>query len=90
MPANDAAVLSADQVRGANGILVLAKKVQAESLANGAADDLIAVSRFGVGFDSVDIEACTKLNVVSTLQPFMCSLSCVHHTITQDQWSNFI
>ena len=51
------------QLKGLHGALVLACKVSAASLTDGAADDLLAVSRFGVGYDSVDIKACTENDV---------------------------
>jgi phosphoglycerate dehydrogenase-like enzyme len=36
---------------------------QASSLKDGACNELLAISRFGVGFDSVDIAACTENDV---------------------------
>jgi phosphoglycerate dehydrogenase-like enzyme len=59
------AELHAEQLTGANAVLVLASKVTARSLAN--AGDLLAVARFGVGYDSVDVAACTANNVVLTI-----------------------
>ncbi len=50
------------QLGPANGVVVLAPNVTKASLA--AADDLLAVGRFGVGFDSVDVAACTDADVV--------------------------
>lgn len=55
--------LTSAQLRGINGALVLSKKVTAASLADGGAADLICVSRFGVGFDSVNVAACTENDV---------------------------
>ena len=52
------------QLHGVHGALVLATKVSATSLADGGADDLLAVSRFGVGYDSVDVAACTQNDVL--------------------------
>lgn len=51
-----------DQLAGANGVIVLTPRVTAASLAR--ADDLLAVGRFGVGFDSVDMAACTAADVL--------------------------
>ena len=50
------------QLEQANGVIVLAPNVTKASLA--AADDLLAVGRFGVGFDSVDVQSCTDADVV--------------------------
>ena len=44
---------------------VLAKKVTAESLSAGAADDLVCLSRFGVGYDSVDVAARSPHQIAS-------------------------
>ena len=49
------------QLTGANGVVVLTPKVTALSVSQ--ADDLIAVGRFGVGYDSVDVKACTAADV---------------------------
>ena len=53
--------ISADQIRGVNGVIVLTPAVTADSVSH--AGDLIAVGRFGVGFDAVDIAACTEADV---------------------------
>src|SRR5580704_13712699 len=54
--------IGADQLAGANGVIVLTPSVTRESLTN--ANDLLAVGRFGVGYDSVDVAACTDADVV--------------------------
>ena len=59
------AELQATSLRGANGVLILAPRVTEASLA--AADDLLALARFGVGYDSVDVAACTRHDVVLTI-----------------------
>ncbi len=51
-----------DQLAGVNGVIVLAPRVSARSLS--ASTDLLAIGRFGVGFDSVDVAACTAADVV--------------------------
>ena len=63
MAAGDGAELTPAQVSGSHGILVLAKRVTAATVAGSAAASLVAVSRFGVGYDSVDVEACTANDV---------------------------
>jgi phosphoglycerate dehydrogenase-like enzyme len=50
-----------DQLAGANGVIVLTPKVTAKSISQ--AQDLVAVGRFGVGYDSVDVPACTAADV---------------------------
>ena len=53
--------IQASQLCGVNGVIVLTPRVTAESLA--LSDDLLAIGRFGVGFDSVDVKACTAADV---------------------------
>jgi phosphoglycerate dehydrogenase-like enzyme len=54
--------IGADQVAGANGVIVLTPQVTKDTVA--AADDLLAIGRFGVGYDSVDVAACTAADVL--------------------------
>ena len=54
--------IGADQLTGVNGVIVLTPRVTAASLAS--ANDLLAVGRFGVGYDSVDVAACTAADVL--------------------------
>jgi phosphoglycerate dehydrogenase-like enzyme len=54
--------IAPEQLAGVNGVLVLSPRVTAGTLS--AADDLLAVARFGVGYDSVDVPACTAADVV--------------------------
>jgi phosphoglycerate dehydrogenase-like enzyme/2-keto-3-deoxy-L-rhamnonate aldolase RhmA len=54
--------IGADQLTGANGVIVLTPRVTAASLAGNP--DLLAVGRFGVGFDTVDVPACTAADVL--------------------------
>lgn len=65
----DSAELRADQVSGYDGLLVLAPRISRASLANGAGDRLAVVARWGVGFDSVDVKACTEHGVAVTITP---------------------
>ena len=53
--------ISPEQLAGANGVIVLTPKVTAKSVSE--ANDLLAVGRFGVGYDSVDVPACTAADV---------------------------
>ena len=54
--------LGPDQLAGLQGVIVLTPRVTAHSLS--AAGDLLAVGRFGVGYDTVDVAACTAAEVV--------------------------
>jgi phosphoglycerate dehydrogenase-like enzyme len=54
-------ILGADQIAGANGAVVLAPRVTRETFAE--SDDFLAIARFGVGYDSVDVPACTAADV---------------------------
>ena len=53
--------IGSDQVADAQGIIVLTPAVTAESVSQ--ARDLLAIGRFGVGYDAVDVEACTLADV---------------------------
>lgn len=50
-----------NQLAGVNGVVVLTPRVTAQSLLE--SNDLLAVGRFGVGYDSVDVTACTAADV---------------------------
>jgi len=50
------------QLAGPNGVIVLSPRVTANSLA--ACPELLAIARFGVGYDSVDVPACTAADVL--------------------------
>ncbi|MEZ4863198.1 MAG: NAD(P)-dependent oxidoreductase [Caldilineaceae bacterium] len=54
--------IGADQVVDCNGVIVLTPRVSPATLAH--ADNLLAVGRFGVGYDNVDVPACTAADVV--------------------------
>lgn len=53
--------IGADQLAGANGVVVLTPRVTAASVSQ--AENLVAVGRFGVGYDGVDVPACTAADV---------------------------
>ena len=59
--------IQADQLRGCQAALVLTPRVTSASLAGN--DQLLCLSRFGVGFDTVDIAACTEHDVLVTNTP---------------------
>lgn len=59
--------ITPEQLAGHQAALVLTPKVTAQSLAG--CEDLLAISRFGVGYDSVDVAACTANHVLVTITP---------------------
>ncbi len=56
------AEIDAGQLDGFQGAIVLTPRVSARSVAR--SHDLLFISRFGVGYDSVDVPACTAADVV--------------------------
>jgi len=62
-----ASELGREDVRGYDGVVVLAPRVTAETLEG--ADRLAIIARFGVGYDSVDVGACTRHGVAVTITP---------------------
>lgn len=50
------------QLDGCHGAIVLSPRVTVRSLS--AAEELLAIGRFGVGYDSVDVAACTAADVL--------------------------
>src|SRR5262245_9863454 len=59
--------IAPEHARDYDGLLVLAPKVTAATLAVG--DRLKIVARFGVGYDNVDVAACTRAGVLLTITP---------------------
>lgn len=57
--------IQADQLADAHAVLVLTPKVTEDSLR--LTRNLLVVSRFGVGFDSVDVASCTQNDVLVTI-----------------------
>ncbi len=56
------AEIEPQQLTEANGVIVLSSRVTARTLS--ASENLLAIGRFGVGYDSVDVAACTAADVV--------------------------
>jgi phosphoglycerate dehydrogenase-like enzyme len=54
-----------DQLEGAQGVIVLTPSVTANTVSN--AKDLLVIARFGVGYDAVDVGACTAADVLLTI-----------------------
>ena len=59
--------ITPDQLSSTHAALVLTPTVTADSIAN--CGDLLMISRFGVGYDTVDVEACTANHVLLTNTP---------------------
>ena len=55
-------VLEARQLEGLQGLLVLDGGVDAATLSRN--EEFLALSRFGVGYDQIDVAACTDADVV--------------------------
>lgn len=86
--------LQPSQIAGLRGVIVLTPRVTPHSLSH--SDDLLAIGRFGVGFDNVDVPACTAADVALFITAgavdypvaeatagWMISLT--HHMRTKDQ-----
>jgi D-3-phosphoglycerate dehydrogenase len=65
--ADGARELRPEQVRDYDALLLLGARVTAATLAGEGRLKLIA--RFGVGYDNVDVEACTRAGVILTITP---------------------
>jgi D-3-phosphoglycerate dehydrogenase len=59
--------LPAKEIRDFDALLVLSPNVTAHSVAD--VDRLVLVARFGVGYDNVDVTACTRAGVMVTITP---------------------
>jgi phosphoglycerate dehydrogenase-like enzyme len=60
-------ILQAQQIGTAQGVIVRSPRVTAASVEN--AGNLLAIARFGVGYDSVDVGACTNADVAVFITP---------------------
>jgi len=65
--ARDTPEVQNELVRGYDALLVLAPKVTAQTLEGN--DRLAIIARFGVGYDSVDVKACTRRGIAVTITP---------------------
>ena len=72
--------LTADQIGNANGVVVLTPRVTKRSLFRRA--DLLAIARFGVGYDSVDVDACTDADVLVIIATGAVDRSVAEATVT--------
>jgi phosphoglycerate dehydrogenase-like enzyme len=67
LPGEPARELSAGQLTGVDALLLWAARLTDEALVS--ADRLRLVARVGVGYDNVDIEACTRRAIAVTITP---------------------
>ena len=65
--AEDEPEVRPDLIEGCDALVVLAPKITARTLEG--ADHLTVVARLGVGYDSVDVAACTRAGVALTITP---------------------
>ncbi|WP_457963599.1 dehydrogenase [Arthrobacter sp. D1-29] len=90
-----AQALTPDQMEQYDAILYAAPAVTADSFA-GVANPPLILARFGVGYDAVDLTACTAAGTVATITPdgargpvatatLSMLLSVLHHTVTKDR-----
>jgi len=54
-------VIRSDQLEGIDALICLAPRITADSLSH--AGRLVGIARFGVGYDTVDVRACTEADV---------------------------
>ncbi len=59
--------LRAEQLEAADALILLAHKFEATSVPRNGR--LAVVARFGVGYDTVDVEACTKAGIALVITP---------------------
>ncbi len=88
------AEINSQQLSGVNGVVVLTPRVTDRSLS--LSSDLLVVARFGVGFDSVDVPACTARDVLLCIATGAVDrpvaeatvgwmLALTHHVLTKDR-----
>ena len=80
MPVNANKTLTAEVLRRYDAAIVFGYKVPRECLEG--VEKLLCVARYGVGFDTVDIEACNEANVLVSITPGGVQRSVAEGTIT--------
>ncbi len=86
--------ISSEQLIGCQGVIVLTPRVSQSTLSD--AGDLLAVGRFGVGYDSVDVDACSAQDVLAMITSGAVDrpvaeatvgwmLALTHHMLAKDQ-----
>ena len=74
------AEIEPEQLDGAQAVLVLTPRVTARSVSRSR--DLLAVARFGVGYDGVDVAACTAADVAVLIAAGAVDRSVAEATVT--------
>ncbi len=67
LPGEPARELTAEQLAGVDALLLWGARLTEEALAG--ADRLRLVARIGVGYDAVDVDACTRRGIAVTITP---------------------
>jgi phosphoglycerate dehydrogenase-like enzyme len=67
VPLANGPMIEAAELRDFDGLILVGEALPAEALAG--QDRFMAVARFGVGYDKVDVPACTAAGVALTIQP---------------------
>jgi phosphoglycerate dehydrogenase-like enzyme len=94
LPGEPAPELSAAQLEGVDGLLLWGARLSEASLEG--ADRLRVVARIGVGFDKVDVEACTRRGIAVTIttdgvrrpmavSAILCVLALAHRLVQKDR-----
>jgi phosphoglycerate dehydrogenase-like enzyme len=73
-------LLKAEAIGSAQAVIVRTPYVTAESLQN--SENLLAIGRFGVGYDSVDVAACRDADVMAFITPGAVDRSVAEATLT--------
>jgi phosphoglycerate dehydrogenase-like enzyme len=87
-------IIESDQLANLHGVIVLTPRVTRQSLTN--VENLLAIGRFGVGYDGVDVAACTDANVLAMIAGGAVNhsmaeatvawmLALTHHVIAKDR-----
>jgi phosphoglycerate dehydrogenase-like enzyme len=72
--------ITPEQIGDAHGVVVLTPRVTAASLAG--CSHLLAIARFGVGYDTVDVAACTRAGVLAIIAAGAVDRSMAEATLT--------
>lgn len=86
--------IGTDQISGCNAVVVLSPRVTANTVCE--SDELLAICRFGTGYDNVDVAACTDNDVLLIVAPGTASrpvaeatvgliIALTHHLLIKDR-----
>lgn len=71
--------LQKSQLNGINGLITMTVGITSNSLTS--TEDLLAIARFGVGYDDIDVDACTEADVAFLTTPGAVDRSMAEATI---------